>query len=259
MKTTFIHFMILAVTLSFISCDKDKKDEPYTYKDITLFAGESATIQNGETLAWTSSNEAIASVSNGTVQAERVGEATISSGSNSFKVTVKGKYDLYEMPCLSWGASMSTVKDFMFDYSLYNSTSTGLVYEGKNYKGAKYADYYMYLFENNQLTYPAVLVSSDHTSILGDYLAERYIYVTSTDDYIGMVSVNSDMLITVTVEYLLNHYYCLVMYGSYTSESAPAYESNRTLPFEQIFDDIKMDSNEKEMKVKADILSTIFH
>ncbi len=258
MKTTFIHFMILAVTLSFLSCNKDKKDEPYTHKDITLFAGENATIQNGANLTWTSSNESIASVSNGIVYAERVGEVTISSGSNSFKVTVKGNYDLYAMPCLSWGASMSTVKDFMADYSLYNSTSTGLVYEGKNYKGSKYADYYMYLFENNQLTYPAVLVSSDHASILGDYLAERYIYVTSTDDYIGMISVNSDMLITVTVEYLLNNYYCLVMYGAYTSKSAPAYIPNSTQQFDQIFNN-KIGTSAIDIKVKSEILSNILY
>lgn len=258
MKTTFIHFMILAVTLSFLSCNKDKKDEPYTYKDITLFAGENATIQNGESLTWESSNEAIASVTNGTVYAERVGKVTISSGSNSFKVTVKGNYDLYAMPCLSWGASMSTVESFMSDYTLYRSTSTALMYYGKNYKGAQYVDYYLYMFEDNQLTFPTVMIPSDYSSILGDYLAERYIYIKSTDDNISMISVDYDMFVLVNVEYFGRELYCLVAYSPYTSESVPAYSPTDTQQFEQIFNN-KIGTSAIDIKVKSEILSNILY
>ena len=129
MKKLLIIFSLVFAALAFVSCGSDKEDEP-NYPNKTMMASETYTIP-GKNGVWTSDNQLIASVSNGIVTAERVGETTIRNGSKSFKVTVTGKYNTFKEPCLKWGASKSTVKSFMSGYTMQSEDDENIFYKGK--------------------------------------------------------------------------------------------------------------------------------
>ena len=77
MKKFFLLFSLMVVSLAVVSCGSDE-DEP-NYANQTMVAGDTYTIP-GKIKDWTSDNDLIASVSNGIVTAERVGETYIRSG-----------------------------------------------------------------------------------------------------------------------------------------------------------------------------------
>ena len=166
---------LLILPLAFASCGSD--DEP-NYKDQTLVVGSVYSIPGGST-GWTSDNELIASVSTAGVKAEHVGETYIRNGNKSFKVTVTPRFNTYEIPCLQFGASSSTVKSFMSGYTMISETDEILLYTGKHP-----VSFVAYLFTNSALTLSSVIIPITSVDIneLVSFLAERYVYVTKDEE-----------------------------------------------------------------------------
>lgn len=177
--TKFITLFLTCTCILFQSCGDD--DEPNGgFKDITLNCGQTHTISNGSGAEWTSSNKYIASIAGNLVTAERVGDATISSSKGSFKVSVKGVVpEAYFIPCLNWGASKSTVKNFMKGYTISEETSTSITYKGS---GTQILT--MYSFENNILASSGLALDGSYVDSdnLIDFMLERYVPVSYDED-----------------------------------------------------------------------------
>lgn len=219
MKTTksiYAMALFMFMSICFTSCSSDDDDE-LNFSNMTLVAGTTQEIKNGEGFSWTSSNEYIATVSDNTVEAKRVGTAIISSNEGKFTVTVKAQYDLYDEPCLEFGSSKSHIKSYMSDYTLAAETDNGLMYDGKGIE-----KYVAYIFENNAMKYSGVYIPTTYYEELASFLGERYVFEAYDDDnyIIGYKSIDSEMLILVTPQKLSGAYYYLVLYSEYDSTSS---------------------------------------
>lgn len=220
MKKLLIVFSLVLAALSMVSCGRDKEDEP-NYPNKTMMAGETYTIP-GKDGVWTSDNQLIASVSNGIVKAERVGQTTIRNGSKSFKVTVNGKYNTFKEPCLQWGASKSTVKSFMSGYTLQSEDDESIFYKGK-YREALTG----YMFKSSGLYVSTVvlLTSSVSTDELAAFLNERYVYVTqnSSEYCFAYATPDEKNVVLLQLTTINSQVVYMVSYGSVsTSSYAPA-------------------------------------
>lgn len=127
-------------------------------------------------------NEYHADVSaTGVVTAWYVGETNVilSNGEDTkvFKVIVKPRSNLYPEPDVQFGSSRSSLKTKFGVPDV--DTESGMSYTG--YSSA--APILMLLFDSsNKLTGYAVMVRSAHTSALADFLFERYLLVTESED-----------------------------------------------------------------------------
>ena len=192
MKLTKILSLLLSFTVLFCySCGKDEEPEPQ-FNDISLKCEQTYTIKNGSDVNWTSSNKYIASVSGNVVTAERIGEAVISSSKGSFKVTVSGNtMQVYTIPCIEWGVTKTTVKNFMKNSgsTLDEETSTELTYTGT---GAQILT--SYTFENSGLVSSGVGLNGDYidSEDLIDFMMERYIPVSMDEDNYAFYFVTPD-------------------------------------------------------------------
>lgn len=215
----FILFALLVLPLAFASCGGDD-DEP-SYPDKTMVAGDVYSIPNGTT-GWTSDNELIASISPDGVKAEHVGETYIRNGSRSFKVTVTGKYNIYQEPYMNFGASMTTVKRFMSNYTLKKETANALLYDG-----AYPVAYHFFSFKDGGLYLSSVVIkaTSVSTDDLIAFMQERYIYVTADKEkyYFGFISPDAQYLVILQLDTLDSQVVYEIIYGkNNTSSSAPA-------------------------------------
>lgn len=209
---------LLILPLAFASCGSD--DEP-NYKDQTLVVGSVYSIPGGST-GWTSDNELIASVSTAGVKAEHVGETYIRNGNKSFKVTVTPRFNTYEIPCLQFGASSSTVKSFMSGYTMISETDEILLYTGKHP-----VSFVAYSFTNSALTLSSVIIpiTSVDMNELVSFLAERYVYVTKDEEenYFGFLSADKQYVIILQFESMNSEEVYFIGYAKYTDpSSAPA-------------------------------------
>lgn len=217
MKKFFLLFSLMVISLAFVSCGSDKEDEP-NYANQTLLAGETYTIP-GKNLDWTSDNELIASVSNGIVKAEHVGETTIRNGSKSFKVTVNGKYNTFKEPYMNFGASMSSVKSFMSGYTLSQEKSETLLYDGRFP-----VMYYLYTFKNAGMYLSSAIIksSSVDTDEMVEFMKERYVFVTMDESkyYFAFLSPDKKMMVILQLDTLNYQVVYEVIYGAYNSSSS---------------------------------------
>lgn len=217
MKKFFLLFSLMVVSLASVSCGSDEEDEP-NYANQMMEAGDTYTIP-GKIKDWASDNELIASVSNGIVTAERVGETIIRSGSKSFKVSVTGKYNTFKEPYTQWGASQSVVKSYMTGYTLFKETNEVLYYTGLNKEMG-----YGYSFTNSALSSSYVILQM--TSVTSDemvaYLAERYVYVTMDEDdyYFGFVTPDKKTIVILQLQSNSGQLYYFVYYTSASSANA---------------------------------------
>lgn len=190
-----------------------------TFSDRIMYSGDTYTLPSSG--AWRSSNERVAKVSDGQVIALTLGTARIYDGTRSFYVTVKARYNLYREPCLTWGASLSSVQSFMSDYTYVGSTSGVYTYAGRD------KEYRMfYQFTSGSLAKSEVYLRPRDvsSSVLTSFLTERYIIVDVEDNYTGMVTPNLRTLVVFL--YDNGGYYDVI----YAPES-----SSRCLPTPDVF------------------------
>lgn len=184
MKKLFIVILALALLSG---CKKESSNPSISLnkETITLNYGAEqaliATVTDAPqvNLIWSSNNVKVATVSNsGIVKAVRVGTAIISVKTSDSKytdncsITVAPTNFLYKEPIVEWGATISTIKSGE-TRTLYNQTSTGLLYIGENSS----VRCVMYLFDSYQkLNGSAVLIAntSDAFIYANVFLTERY-------------------------------------------------------------------------------------
>lgn len=191
-KILFILTLIVPI-LAFTGCGGDD-DEP-SVPDQTLNVGQTYNIPADG--IWDSANDLIATVNGKTVKGVRVGSVVISNGELSFDVTVTPTVTLFKDPCLDFGANAQTVKNAMKGYEYVGEDDDVITYMDRSNSVA-----YGYSFKNSKLSMSMVIAPSSigSTSRVAEHLAERYVPVTSEDDYIGMVSPDKKVLVIVMVK-----------------------------------------------------------
>jgi hypothetical protein len=204
----------------FAGCSKDGGIDVISLEvsEKTLYYGDKYQIEaiSKATIVYSVENEYHAEVSEtGLVSARFIGETNIllSNGENSqtFKVIVKPKYDLYPEPDVSFGDSKSSL---IAKFGAPDSeTSEGIGYA--NYSNA--APILMFLFDSSdRMTSYAVTLNFTHLSALVDFLSERYCLLLSTVSdpnpiFINGLNLNTaTMLIRLQFDYYTS--YCQVVY-----------------------------------------------
>jgi len=178
MKKNYFYLLGIALvtmlSFSFISCgdDDDDKDDGIDTTPIKMVAGADKIIQGADTIS--SSNRFVAYGLNNTVHAWHVGETSLLvNDKKTISITVSPQYYLYDDPVCEWGCSMDYVKSHQKE-GTFNSKSTEKVLAYDNAGGATLL---AYMFEDNKLTTVMAMVSTNHTSTLGSYLAERFLMI----------------------------------------------------------------------------------
>lgn len=210
-----ISCLLLCLSAVAFSACSDDEDEDVKYPDVTMKAGDTYTIENGTN--WLSADPLIATVSGNTIQALRVGKTTISNNSAKFKLTVTPKYNLYDDPCMQWGASTSTVNSFMKGYTMLQQDEN-IVY----YSGNGVAEMYAYYFEKGKLSLSCVFLDADkYYSTLHSFLAERYEFLSQDDeDYtLYYISMDKELAIMVELFDISGTIYAEVVYFPYEGEA----------------------------------------
>lgn len=198
----------LALPIAFTSCgDDDDKNLTLDKNEVTLNYGTTQEIKASEkNCTWTSSNEFVATVSDGKIEAQHAGQAVITVTSKDgaiakCNVTVNPTNNNFIMPVTNWGASINTIKgEALYDgLVLVKETTDALVYMTRNTY-----PYYGYTFNQEGLESSSLTVSEamDEELNLNEYLEQRYNDVSSDDDeYLIYVNANSLTNATIAVQY----------------------------------------------------------
>ena len=205
----------------FIACVTGCKKEPsYSLNKEAVTLTSSGTFQlsieggAAETFTYASDNSLVATIdANGLITGKRVGETTIKVSGNNFSgactVSISPLYNTFKEPITQFGISKNEVKAKEIR-TLLNETQTGLLF-----KGGTEETYAVYLFENNKYTAGCIMLSSSYSSVLGSYIAERYVIV-SLSPIIGY-SIDKKFAVNVELQSSLDWW---VLYFPYTITSA---------------------------------------
>lgn len=190
MKKTFrfvglVMMAVLSYGMTACGGDDSNDDGGIDTTPISLSAGKDKSIQGADTIS--SSNRFVAYGSKNVVHGWHVGEATLMvNGKKSIPISVLPNYYLYNDPVTEWGCSMDYVKKNQKQGTI-NSKSTS---ELLAYDNAGGATLLAYQFKDGKLAAIMALVSTNHSSALSNYLAERYLmipyYEGDKEYFIGM-------------------------------------------------------------------------
>lgn len=172
--------LALIAAMSVTSCTEEKATLLKTH--YTLYHSTKERIQGTdvENITWLSNNEFVATISNGIIEGQYVGNTRVESkkGELAFTVDVKPRYNLYEDPYMDWGASKESIISHLGQP--YSSSSDALTYKSNNPK----APYYVYMFNTTGLYGVGVAVLVSAASELADFLLERYVaYSVDINNY----------------------------------------------------------------------------
>lgn len=226
MRKIFQKALVLTVCLcaiSIVSCSDD--EETLKMPDITMKAGDTYTIESG--MNWLSADPLIATISSNTIHALRVGHTKISNNTSSFNLTVTPKYDLYDDPCMQWGASPSKVNTFMKGYTMLEQDENIVFYSGNGV-----AEMYAYYFEKEKLTSSLVLLEAEkYYSTLHAFLAERYEFLGQDEEDYSLYYISMDKKLAIMVELydFSGAIYAGVMYFPYEEDATKIKSQKKNL------------------------------
>ena len=174
MKKNLFYLMTLLlvslVSVSYVSCGDDNDDDNIDTTPITMTAGNDKVIAGADTI--TSSNKFVAYATKNKVHGWHVGEtALLVNGKKTISIKVLPQYTLYGDPVCEWGCSMDYVKNNQKQGSINSKSTSDLL----AYDNAGGASLLAYSFKNGSLNSVMAIVSTNHTSTLGSYLAERFL------------------------------------------------------------------------------------
>jgi hypothetical protein len=176
-----IPVMVHAIICSAAGCKKEEVLSLNT-TEITLKPNQTFNLvvsPDASGCVFRSGNDNIAEVySSGLIEANLVGETSITvtntdKGYYAFcKVTVTPEYTMYREPFLVFGRSKSDIKTYETRQIADENDST-ILYTGENSS----IDSILYSFENSAYTSSTCAVPSDQSTLLLNYLVERYVYL----------------------------------------------------------------------------------
>lgn len=200
-----LNVLLLFVLFTFLAGCKKEESLSLNVTETTLNSNQTFNLvvsPDASGCVFTSEDENVAEVSStGVITPHIVGVTNIvvSNTEKGFsakcKVTVTPVYSMYREPYLVFGKSKSDIKAYE-TRQISSETETAIIYTGENSKITAVA----YAFETSKYNGCVCGIPSSQASLLGDFLAERYIYVgTTDDDIIAMRSLDGKILIGVEV------------------------------------------------------------
>ncbi|MBQ4205271.1 MAG: Ig-like domain-containing protein [Bacteroidales bacterium] len=182
-----LYLVVLSMILTLVSCKKDtagNKTITLTTTSVTLHYEDVFQIpaQCDSPITYTSNNEYHAQVtSSGLVTAKHVGTTTITLSSEddtkTFTVIVNPRSNLYPEPDIEFGETKESVilklgePDITTNNGLYNTEEIQYTYNSTTVKNL-----HIIFDDNNCVFLYSILVYSPASTLLFDYLLERYIY-----------------------------------------------------------------------------------
>lgn len=175
MKKSFLWIAAFGC-LALAGCSKDDGDNArLSNKSYSLYHEDTQLIEGTDIsdLTWDSENEFVATVEGNSVTGQFVGKTIVRSttGNLSFSVEVKPRYNLYDEPCLDFGASKEEIKAKLGTPESEDATT--LTYK----TGNPQAPLALYMFENGHMRICGVLCPLSVADTIVDFLTERFLVV----------------------------------------------------------------------------------
>lgn len=183
MKKVLLAAVFALAGVSFFSCSSSNDDEPFSMNEraITMQKGDKYTITHTGKASWSSDDDFVASVNDGEVTANHVGETTIyamSGGSKSqCDVTVRGLYNYFREPLCKLNATPEDVMRYeKRSLDTKKSDRTTLIYYPAMNEDI---DVVAYTFKNDKLESAFVSMTmhgnaTQALQMMTNFMSERY-------------------------------------------------------------------------------------
>lgn len=193
MKKVLLAAVFALAGVSFFSCSSSNDDEPFTMNEraITIQNGDKYTITHTGKASWSSEDNFVASVNDGEVTANHVGETFIyamSGGSKSqCNVTVRGSYNYFREPLCKLNATSEDVMRYETrSLDTKKSDRTTLIYYPAMNENI---DVVAYTFKNDKLESAFVAMTmhgnaSKALQMMNNFMSERYIGGIASHGYV---------------------------------------------------------------------------
>lgn len=193
MKKVLLAAVFALAGVSFFSCSSSNDDEPFTMNEraITIQNGDKYTITHTGKASWSSEDNFVASVNDGEVTANHVGETAIyamSGGSKSqCNVTVRGLYNYFREPLCKLNATPEDVMRYETrSLDTKKSDRTTLIYYPAMNENI---DVVAYTFKNDKLESAFVAMTmhgnaSHALQMMNNFMSERYIGGIASHGYV---------------------------------------------------------------------------
>lgn len=198
MKNLILCSMVAVLFTALVGCSSNDDDFSISSpKSIEILSNETSQITCSDTKAvYSSKDEYIATVSeNGLISAKRIGETYIDvNGQKSIKVTVKPLITSFTEPQLLFGATKDEVYSKVgTNYSTSNDSGIGYITTSGRVKG------HVYLMEDGKVTAVCMLVSTIYIENLTNFLLERYMPATFSEENYTAIFINALSLEKTTI------------------------------------------------------------
>lgn len=183
MKKVLLAAVFALTGVSFFSCSSSNDDEPFSMNEraITMQKGDKYTITHTGKASWSSDDDFVASVNDGEVTANHVGETSIyamSGGSKSqCDVTVRGLYNYFREPLCKLNATPEDVMRYeKRSLDTKKSDRTTLIYYPAMNEDI---DVVAYTFKNDKLESAFVSMTmhgnaTQALQMMTNFMSERY-------------------------------------------------------------------------------------
>lgn len=213
MKNVLLAAVFALAGVSFFSCRSSNDDEPFTMDEraITIQNGDKYTITHTGKASWSSEDNFVASVNDGEVTANHVGETAIyamSGGSKSkCNVTVRGSYNYFREPLCKLNATPEDVMRYETrSLDTKKSDRTTLIYYPAMNENI---DVVAYTFKNDKLESAFVAMTmhgnaSQALQMMNNFMSERYIGGIASHGYVyinakSMDAANKQVFVSNTI------------------------------------------------------------
>lgn len=193
MKKVLLAAVFALAGVSFFSCSSSNDDEPFTMNEraITIQKGDKYTITHTGKASWSSEDNFVASVNDGEVTANHVGETAIYAIFGGTKsqcdVTVRGSYNYFREPLCKLNATPEDVMRYETrSLDTKKSDKTMLIYYPAINEDV---DVIAYTFKNGKFESAFVAMTmngnaSQALQMMNNFMSERYIGGISNKGYV---------------------------------------------------------------------------
>lgn len=183
MKKVLLAAVFALAGVSFFSCSSSNDDEPFSMNEraITMQKGDKYTITHTGKASWSSDDDFVASVNDGEVTANHVGETAIYAMSGGYKsqcdVTVRGLYNYFREPLCKLNATPEDVMRYeKRSLDTKKSDRTTLIYYPAMNEDI---DVVAYTFKNDKLESAFVSMTmhgnaTQALQMMTNFMSERY-------------------------------------------------------------------------------------
>lgn len=183
MKKVLLAAVFALVGGSFFSCSSSNDDEPFSMNEraITMQKGDKYTINHTGKASWSSDDDFVASVNDGEVTANHIGETSIYAMSGGSKiqcdVTVRGLYNYFREPLCKLNSTPEDVMRYeKRSLDTKKSDRTTLIYYPEMNEDI---DVVAYTFKNDKLKSAFVSMTmhgnaTQALQMMTNFMSERY-------------------------------------------------------------------------------------